>query len=154
MKRLFLLLALLLVFAYGWSQTMTINFKNGSTHKYNMSEIEFVEFSQDQNNVIDNVSIVGVWECTQYDFETNYPEMFDDIGLGVGQIIHFESDGTCYTSDETGKWIQNGSILTMVQNAPYAIPVNYNIRKLTSTELEITGDIGICKVFCKLKRIS
>ena len=106
-----------------------------------------------------NASIIGVWECTQYDFDTDYPEMFDGSETQIGDRVCFKSDGTYYTEcimqdNETGRWNQKGNTLTMVQNAPYAIPVDYKIEKLTSTVLEFSGDIGICKFFCRCKRVS
>ena len=91
MRRIVCLLALLLVFAFGWSQTMTVHFKNGNTQKYNMGEIESIEFSQDKNDVIDNVSIVGVWECTYYELDTDYPEMFDESAMQIGDRVCFKN---------------------------------------------------------------
>ena len=122
MKRIVCLLALLLVFAFGWSQTMTIHFKNGNTQKYNMGEIESIEFSQDKNDVIDNVSIVGVWECTYYELDTDYPEMFDESAMQIGDRVCFKSDGTYYTeykvqNNETGRWSLNGNTLTVAVDA-------------------------------------
>ena len=49
MKRLFGILFILQFCIIGWSQTITIDFKNGSFQKYDMNEIESVTFSQDED---------------------------------------------------------------------------------------------------------
>lgn len=107
-----------------------------------------------------DASIVGMWECTYFVFDTDYPEMFDDnSGMKIGDRIRFKSDGT-YETDyksghkETGRWSLNGNTLTVAENADISIPLDYKITKLTSTDFELTVDIGLLKANYKFKRVS
>ena len=104
-------------------------------------------------------SIVGVWECTYFDYDTDYPEMFDNSGMQIGDRVRFKSDGTYETDyksghNETGRWSLNGNTLTVAENADISIPFDYKITKLTSTDLEFTLDIKLLKAIYKLKRVS
>jgi len=99
-----------------------------------------------------DASIVGVWECTYYDVHTTIPNYTKQTE--VGDRIRFNSDGTYSTDKETGKWKQNGNTLTVMLDAEIVIPVDYKIEKLTSTELELSCDIGILSFYMKLKRVS
>lgn len=51
MKRLFGLLIFFQLSAFGWSQTMTIDFKDGFSQKYNMKDIEAITFSQSEDSI-------------------------------------------------------------------------------------------------------
>ena len=89
-------------------------------------------------------SIVGVWECTYFDFDR----------------IRFESSGRYqanYKSGdiETGRWTLKGNTLTVAADVEdISIPFDYKITKLTSTELEFTFDMKIMKLLYRCKRIS
>jgi hypothetical protein len=72
----------------------------------------------------------------------------------VGDRISFNSNGTYSTDKETGRWKQNGRTLTLMLDAEISIPVEYKIEKLTASELELSGNIGILQFYMKLKRIS
>ena len=104
-------------------------------------------------------SIVGMWECTYFDFDSDYPEQFDNAGMQIGDRVRFKSDGT-YEADyksgynETGRWSLKGNTLTVAVNAEPSIPFDYKITKLTSTELEFTFDMKIMKLLYRCKRIS
>ena len=117
------------------------------------------DFEDDANNGnIDNgnveVSVVGVWECTDVDYETNNPEMIDS-DLRVGEKVSIKTDGTYSTTyNMTGKWKKNGNYLNIIQNAAYAIAVDYTIEKLTSTEMVLYGDMQLAKVKYKFKRVN
>ena len=50
MKRIVILLVFLQCCMAGWSQTMTIKYKNGSTKNYNMNDIEEISFPQEGNS--------------------------------------------------------------------------------------------------------
>ena len=113
----------------------------------------------DVDNGKGEASIVGVWECTYFDFDTDYPEMFDNSGMQIGDRVRFYSDGTYETDyksghNETGKWSLNGNILTVSANADLSIPFDYKIITLTSTNLEFTIDIELLKAIYRLKRVS
>ncbi len=108
--------------------------------------------SDDEEDIDDNNSIVGLWECTYYDVHTTIPNYTKQTE--VGDRIRFNSDGTYSTDKETGKWKQNGNTLTVMLDAEIVIPVDYKIEKLTSTELELSCDIGILSFYMKLKRVS
>ena len=97
-------------------------------------------------------SIVGVWECTSYDVQTSLPDYTKQTD--VGDRISFNSNGTYSTDKETGRWKQNGRTLTLMLDAEISIPVEYKIEKLTASELELSGNIGILQFYIKLKRIS
>ena len=99
-----------------------------------------------------DASIVGVWECTYYDMHSNIPNYTKQTD--VGDRVRFNSDGTYSTDKETGKWKKEGNTLTLMLDAEVVIPVNYKIEKLTATELELSGDIGIISFYMKLKRVS
>ena len=50
-----------------------------------------------------DASIVGMWECTYFVIDTDYPEMFDDnSGMKIGDRIRFKSDGTYETDYKSG----------------------------------------------------
>ena len=65
MKRVILLFAAVLLATVGWSQTVTLKFKNGTTQQYNMSELESVNFTDDNSggNQETTPSIVGTWDA-------------------------------------------------------------------------------------------
>ena len=50
MKRNILLIATVLYATIGWSQTMNIHYKNGQTVQYNMNNIDYVEYTEDNPN--------------------------------------------------------------------------------------------------------
>ena len=76
MKRVILLFAAVLLATVGWSQTVTLKFKNGTTQQYNMSELESVNFTDDDNNSgnkgFDASLLVGTWDIVE---DVNY---YDD----------------------------------------------------------------------------
>ena len=51
MNRLVGLLIFFQLSAFGWSQTMTIDFKDGFSQKYNMKDIEAITFSQSEDSI-------------------------------------------------------------------------------------------------------
>ena len=104
-------------------------------------------------------SIVGVWECTYFDFDSDLPGMNADSNMQIGDRIRFKSDGTYEANykngeTETGRWSLKGNTLTVAVNAEPSIPFDYKITKLTSTELEFTFDMKIMKLLYRCKRIS
>ncbi|MBR5748199.1 MAG: hypothetical protein IKY01_05360 [Prevotella sp.] len=50
MRKIILFFAAVLLASVGWSQTMNIHYKSGQTVKYNMNNIDYVEFSEEQQN--------------------------------------------------------------------------------------------------------
>ena len=50
MKRACLLVVGVLFTSIGWSQTMNIHYKNGQTVEYNMDNIDYVEFTEKEQN--------------------------------------------------------------------------------------------------------
>ena len=153
MKRFLCLLAILQFCIIGWSQTMTIDFKDGSTQKINMNDIRAITFTQDEEQT--EVSIVGVWECTSYVCETEFPELIGDDGMQKGSVVNFKSDGTYSTSyGEEGKWSLKWDTLTLTKSSSVSVPFNYKVTTLTSSSLEISIDLKIAKVTYKFKRVS
>lgn len=50
MRRIILLIATVLYATIGWAQTMNIHYKNGQTVQYNMNNIDYVEYTEDNPN--------------------------------------------------------------------------------------------------------
>lgn len=50
MRRNIILIATVLYATIGWSQTMNIHYKNGQTVQYNMNNIDYVEYTEDNPN--------------------------------------------------------------------------------------------------------
>ena len=104
-------------------------------------------------------SIVGEWECIYFDYGKNYSGLETDVHLNIGDRVRFKSDGTYYASYsdgeyETGRWSLNGNTLTIAADVEISIPFEYNVTKLTSTELEFTIDLNILNAFYRFKRVS
>jgi len=153
MKRILCLLAILQFCITGWSQTMIIDFKDGSTQKISMNDIRAITFTQDDEQT--EVSIVGVWECTSFICETEFPELIGDEGMQEGSVVNFKSDGTLSTDyGEEGRWSLKGDTLTLIKNSSVSVPFNYKVTTITSTFLEISIDLKIAKVTYKFKRVS
>ena len=104
-------------------------------------------------------SIVGEWECTYLDFDKDYPGLHADAHLNIGDRVRFKSDGTYYANysdgeSETGRWSLKGNTLTIAADVEISIPFEYNVTKLTSTELEFNIDLSIMKAYYRFKRVS
>ena len=115
MKRRLLFLAFVLSTVVGWSQTVTLKFKNGTTQQYNMSELESVNFTDDNSggNQETTPSIVGTWDAVSsryYDdngenvieeedtgywvfTETTVTDHFGEDDLYYGQTLNYTFDG-------------------------------------------------------------
>ena len=101
-----------------------------------------------------DASIVGMWECTNFDSVTDYPEVFEST-INVGTRVCFQSGGTYYTDyGETGRWSLKGNTLTAIVDDKYKIPCDYTIKMLTATTLEFSLDLGILKANYRFKRVS
>lgn len=50
MRRIIILIATVLYATIGWAQTMNIHYKNGQTVQYNMNNIDYVEYTEDNPN--------------------------------------------------------------------------------------------------------
>ena len=113
----------------------------------------------DVDNGGGEASIVGVWECTYFDFDSDLPGMNADSNMQIGDRISFESSGK-YHADyksgdiEIGRWNLKANKLTIVADGDISIPMEYTVTKLTSTELEITLDIKFMKLLYRCKRVS
>lgn len=115
MKRSIILLAFVLTTVLGWSQTVTLKFKNGTTQQYSMSELESVNFTDDNSggNQETTPSIVGTWDAVSsryYDdngenvieeedtgywvfTETTVTDHFGEDDLYDGQTLNYTFDG-------------------------------------------------------------
>ncbi len=115
MKRRLLFLAFVLSTVVGWSQTVTLKFKNGTTQQYNMSELESINFADDNSggNQETTPSIVGTWDAVSsryYDdngenvieeedtgywvfTETTVTDHFGEDDLYDGQTLNYTFDG-------------------------------------------------------------
>ena len=110
------------------------------------------------NGKVDS-TIVGEWECTNLDFDKNLSGLYVESRINIGDRVRFQSDGTIYArfsdgESDTGRWSLNGNTLTIAADVEISIPFEYNVTKLTSTELEFNIDLGILKAFYKFKRVS
>ena len=115
MRRIILFFAAVLLASVGWSQTVTLKFKNGTTQQYNMSELESVNFTDDNSggNQETTPSIVGTWDAVSsryYDdngenvieeedtgywvfTETTVTDHFGEDDLYDGQTLNYTFDG-------------------------------------------------------------
>jgi hypothetical protein len=112
-----------------------------------------------------DVSIVGMWECTYFDLDKNTSGLYVESRINIGDRVRFQSDGTIYArfsdgESETGRWSMRGNALIidgavrLGDSSSVDVPFEYNVTKLTSTELEFNIDLGILKAFYKFKRVS
>ena len=99
-----------------------------------------------------NASIVGTWELVSFDVVKGANYM--DSDMSTGDRITFKSDGTYYSTDgDRGTWKLKGNTLTISDNENY-FSIDYQVKKLSSTELRLYVDIEIAAVDYKFKRIS
>ena len=164
MKRRLLFLAFVLSTVVGWSQTVTLKFKNGTTQQYNMSELESIDFKDGDNNnsgnddaevEITEANLVGVWELLSYDVNSSYNYT---MNMQIGDKLTFLPDGVCYYSftDEECKWLLNGKqiSITYVNPKEWAIPAVFWITKLTSKEMLLYLNYSSFNATLKFKRVS
>jgi len=127
-----------------------------------VAALSFTACGSDDDDV-DNggdASIVGVWECTGIDVDAQYSEMIDDSSLHIGERVNFKSDGTYSTNEDRGTWSQKGNKLiingevSLGESSSTAVPFEYTITKLSSTELAFYIDLVIVKATYRFKRVS
>ena len=92
MKRFFLLFAAILLASFGWSQTVTLKFKNGTKQQYNMSEIESIEFSEGGNTSEDDGTYGDRFVEVKIDGKT-YKESFPDWATAQIDPLGTDSQG-------------------------------------------------------------
>lgn len=90
MKRNLLVIVAMLFVSMGWSQTVTINLKNGDAVEYNLGDIESLVFNEANGNS-EETSIVGVWECISYE---NVEGLFENPIMKVGDLLYINADNT------------------------------------------------------------
>ena len=126
--------------------------------------IELVKYD-DVDNGSGDASIVGEWECTNMNYDENLSGLYVESRINIGDRVRFQSDGTIYArfsdgESETGRWSMRGNALIidgavrLGDSSSVDVPFEYNVTKLTSTELEFNIDLGILKAFYKFKRVS
>ena len=162
MKRSIILFAAAMLVMVGWSQTMTINFKDGSVVNQNVSNISSFEITDDnQSDNGDNQGdddtqgenqelsrqIVGTWKETKEDRRG----LNSDITLGLS-YIQFNSDGTWfsvkiyeeynYKSISKGRWHVFGEnlIVNTKEGKITFYPTKWTIKSIESNELTLTFD--------------
>ena len=89
MKRVILLLAVVLLASIGWSQTVTLKFKNGTKQQYNMSDIESIDFSEGDNTSGDDGTYGDRFVEVKIDGKT-YKESFPE--WATAQVDPFGTD--------------------------------------------------------------
>jgi hypothetical protein len=168
MKRRLLFLAFVLSTVVGWSQTVTLKFKNGTTQQYNMSELESIDFKDGDNNnsgnddaevEITEANLVGVWELVSYDFNYAQATGVDyKMKIKEGDKMTILPEGVCYYSftDEEFKWLLNGKQISITYANPkeWSIPTVYWITKLTSKEMLLYLNYSSFNATLKFKRVS
>ena len=110
--------------------------------------------SDDEDDEVSEASIVGVWECTAFDYHSISGDDDVDEGIKVGEKIYFHSDGTFSESGDQGTWRLKGNQLTVIVDDEYYLPVVYTVSKLTSSELILKIDYGVFNATIKFKRVS
>ena len=145
MKRLIILFAAVLLASIGWSQTMTINLKDGTTIKIDMKTVKTIEFTDDEsgNNPDDSSPswLLGTW-MVDYNTGYGYEEDRDD------EYMRFKSDGTFVNviDDEDGVYIQHGTwkltdnaiILRIIDGDLAGSSFTYTVLEKTSDKLTIS----------------
>jgi len=58
MKKIFVLTTMSLLTLFGWSQTMNIHFKSGQAEKHNMQTIEFIEFTETNDDEQESAAVL------------------------------------------------------------------------------------------------
>ena len=109
MRRVILLIAAILLASVGRSQTINIEFKNGSTQKYNMNDIEAITFSQDDNSSQEQGTIEGDFVKVTFEGNTYQEPMpfycqVDPVGWNgdtpltftYDAIEHFKNNGFAF----------------------------------------------------------
>ena len=168
MKRRLLFLAFVLSTLVGWSQTVTLKFKNGTTQQYNMSELEYIDFKDGDNNnsgnddaevEITEANLVGVWELVSYDLKYEQQNGMEvKMKIKEGDKLSLLSDGTSYFSfkDDKNIWLLNGKQITITNAAPEAmsLPAVFWILKLTSNEMILYQNYSSYNATFYFKRVS
>ena len=94
-------------------------------------------------------TIVGVWEVTSCTHQSDYDV---EGGFEIGERIYFYSDGKYKDSEDSGRWSKSGNIITITLNDD-SFPGVFEIRRLTSAELEMVLDYGFLEAVVKCKRV-
>ncbi|WP_428230169.1 lipocalin family protein [Flavobacterium sp.] len=109
--------------------------------------------SNDDSSTVNNASIVGKWEFSQYGIGPVGKEIFTDrtnitecgkdymefLSDGTYKIVLFKKDnGKCVTMEDDGKYTKNGSILSLKKgNIENLEPANSEIILLNKSSLKI-----------------
>ena len=105
----------------------------------------------DEDEIDDNNSIVGLWEVVSIDF--NGADGVESE-LRVGDRLYINANGTFNDTEDSGRWTLNGKVLTFNTDGEYQVPAVFEISRLTSNELVLKIDYGIFKATIKYKRVS
>jgi hypothetical protein len=116
MRRFILLFATCIFASIAWSQSVTIQFKNGNTVKYDMSEIQSISFDEEESEGEESPSLIGTWDVvsnkfyddngqeTKEDNETSYwvftattLTVYDEGDLFDGKAANYTFDGNLLT---------------------------------------------------------
>lgn len=143
MKRSIILLVLVLTTAIGWSQTVTLKFKNGTTQQYSMGELESIDFTNDgsnnnENGGFDASLLVGTWDVVEsVDY---YDDGTVDREEGYGNYWVLTSN-TLVIHDEND--IFNGTVINYTFDGTTITAFNigvYTVLELTSTKLKMRSN--------------
>ena len=161
MKRSIISFAAAMIVMVGWSQTMTINYKDGSVVNQNVSNITSFEITDDNQGNNENQGgddnqgenqelsrqIVGTWKETKEERRGIYSE----VTLGLS-YIQFNSDGTWfsvkiyeeydYKSISKGRWHVLGEnlIVNTKEGKITFYPTKWTIQSIGSNELTLSFD--------------
>ena len=161
MKRSIILFATALLVMVGWSQTMTINFKDGSVVNQNVSNITSFEITGDKQDNNDNQSgddnqgdnqevsktLFGTWKITKVE------KGLQDLDLRLS-YIQFNSDGTWFgirfkdnndnlMTISKGTWhVLDNNLIVNTKEGDWALhPFAWAIKKGDSKELILSCEI-------------
>jgi hypothetical protein len=111
MRRNIILIATVLYAAIGWAQTMNIHYKNGQTVQYNMNNIDYVEYTEDNpssaqvssGEAVDlGLSVLwascnlGATSCEQMGDKYAWGETDAKEDSSVDNYIYYDSDTQSY----------------------------------------------------------
>ena len=113
MKRIITLLTVFVFAITCWSQTMTINFKDGNKVQYKMGDVESVEFTNE--NTSPSSFLVGTWKTTFVEGWGQEVNVNDPDYLQLqdnGNYVHVEWENNApYIS--YGRWSYSNDKLTL-----------------------------------------
>ena len=159
MRRVILFFAAVLLTSVVWSQTMTVNFNDGSTVKYDMNKVKSIDFtseSSDNGNTENNDGnksieqlLVGTWKVIgHYTDNTLFVENGGLFKIADWGYLQFKADGHFISiTKESSPQITKGTwgLIddTIILQPESGLSNNELITNLESDKLSIKGPFDV-----------